>query len=860
MKKVLWFFYLFTCSMFSQENMSLKQVLNQLTKTFDITFSYDEKNVKKVTNISFKSNNNLHKILVDLSLQTQLVFEKIDNVNYVIRNKSTELKNICGVVFSQKNHEILPFANVYCGGKSLLANSQGKFIIEEVLEEDIVVIKSIGYQQINIPVAEFYSDCKQILLAEEIQELTEVLITDYLTTGFTKKNDGSVVLDSKKMGILPGVIEPDVLQSLQLIPGVQSPNETASGIHIRGSTPDQNLVVFDGMKMYHFSHYFGLISAFNPYITNNVKLYRSGTHAKYGNNVGGVLDISTDNYAPNKMSMGLGTTLTHADFYIKSPLLNNKVGLIFSARRSITDVVNTYTNQQFAKVAFQNSKISDGIDDENLKITNAENDFFYEDYHTKIIVAPNNHHKLSFSYLYNLNDLAFTGENKRAQEKFNDEISIQNKGFHLDWLFRKSEKGTHKIAFSRTDFKKDYDGLRVRTTLNGNQENIQNTKTNSIEENSAEYSFAKQTKSNHKWEFGYQYSYNNLAYNYIRKTPQLIDRFNFNAYGSSNNHAVFSEYQLRLKNKWLLNLGLRGQYFGGINDVYLEPRINVNYKANKFLNFKFSTELKHQSIAQVQDFRNDGLGGLFDRFWAMANKKIFPVLQSFQTSMGVDYQKNSWTIDVELYNKKIDGILFLFDENTLGKKYFNGENNIKGLDLLIKKEWNHYNTWVSYSLSKSIHQFNELNNGEKFNGSYDAPHNFIWSHNYMLKKLEFSLGWRFRSGIPYTVKTAEPYQKGDRNGLRIKINNINTERLPNYKRLDFSARYKFYFSSNKKVNGQFGITFQNIFNRKNILNRDYEIQTLLVGQGMNKEKKDILVETDKISLGFVPNVMFRMSF
>ena len=857
MKKVLLLFYLFSFTVFSQENISLKQVLSQLSKTHKIAFSYNENQIQNFNQILVDSENDLNTILINLSLQTQLVFEKIDEKNYIIRNKSSETKNICAVIYSDKTKEKLPFANVYFDDKIVLTNQQGKVEIKDILNDAVISIKLIGYKTKNIPVHSFTTTCKEVFLSEEIHQLNEVVITDYLTTGLSKKKDGSIFLNPKKTGILPGVLEPDVLQSLQLIPGVQSPDETASGIHIRGSTPDQNLVVFDGMKMYHFSHYFGLISAFNPYITNNVKLFRSGTHAKYGNIVGGVLDISTDNNAPDKFSAGFGSTLTHADFFIKAPLLNNKIGLVFSARRSITDFANTITNQKYAEVAFQNSKIAEGLDQENLRITNAKNDFFYEDYYSKILVAPNEKNQLSFSYLYSLNDLNFTGENPRTQEDFKDDIIIKNKGFHTDWKLDLADKGSHKIAFAKTDFYKDYDGSRIRTRPNGNQDNVFFNKTNTVQETSAEYSFKKETKKQNHWEIGTQFSNHQLTYNFKRIRSALNDFVDDNINGKMFSYALFSEYQINTNNKWLINLGLRWQHFNGIAKNFVEPRFNINYKTTKNLNFKFSTELKHQSVSQVLDFRNDGLGGLFNHFWALADERELPVLQSFQTTIGADYQKKGWTLDLEIYHKNIDGILFLFDQNVRAQKYYSGTNSVNGLDLLIKKQWYNYNTWVSYSLSKSIYHFNNLNDGNNFNGSFDAPHNFIWSHNYNLKKVEFSLGWRFRSGIPYTVKTAE---LNNSNRLKIVFNDLNTERLPNYKRLDFSARYKFYFKRDKNIKGQLGFTLQNILNRRNILSRDYEIQTIVNGQGANRTEKEVLVETDKISLGFVPNISFRVHF
>jgi len=131
---------------------------------------------------------------------------------------------------------------------------------------------------------------------------------------------------------LPGLTEPDVLQSIQLLPGVQSPTETAAGIYIRGGTPDQNLVLWDGIKIYHSGHFFGTISAFNPYITEDVKLYKSGTKARYGNRISGVIDITSDYDIPEKIEGGFGSNMTHADAYL-SATIGKSSAVIISARR-----------------------------------------------------------------------------------------------------------------------------------------------------------------------------------------------------------------------------------------------------------------------------------------------------------------------------------------------------------------------------------------------------------------------------------------------------------------------------------------------------------------------------------------------
>ncbi|MDC1379773.1 TonB-dependent receptor plug domain-containing protein [Algibacter sp.] len=146
-----------------------------------------------------------------------------------------------------------------------------------------------------------------------MQSLEEVIITNYLTTGITKLNDGSITIKPKIFGILPGLIEPDVLQTIQAIPGVLSTDETVSNINVRGGTHDQNLILWDGIKMYQSGHFFGLISAFNPHTTERINVYKNGTSAKYGDGISSIIDMHLPDDIDNEFDAGLGFNLINAD-------------------------------------------------------------------------------------------------------------------------------------------------------------------------------------------------------------------------------------------------------------------------------------------------------------------------------------------------------------------------------------------------------------------------------------------------------------------------------------------------------------------------------------------------------------------
>lgn len=257
MKKIVCFFcLLIAAAVFSQEKTTLKIALNKLSDKHSVNFSYNDNEVTKIDSVAYYNFTLLKEELNSLSKQTQYNFEKIDVKNYILTNTIVHKKKICGTVINSKTNKPINNIKVFYKNKVVETNKQGYFELESVfLQDDFVLIEDLYFQKRKISVQEFKNNCFTISLEDDIQHLSEIVITDYLTRGFNKTTDGAVDLDTEKLGSLPGVIEPDVLQSIQLIPGVQSLGETVSGIHIRGSTPDQNLVLFDGMKMYHFSHF-----------------------------------------------------------------------------------------------------------------------------------------------------------------------------------------------------------------------------------------------------------------------------------------------------------------------------------------------------------------------------------------------------------------------------------------------------------------------------------------------------------------------------------------------------------------------------------------------------------------------------
>ena len=680
----------------------------------------------------------------------------------------------------------------------------------------------------------------------KIQELEEVIIAEYLTSGINKRKDGSITLSPKKLGILPGLTEPDILQSLQLLPGVQSPTETASGLYIRGGTPDQNLMLWDGIKMYHSGHFFGMISAFNPYITSEVQLFTNGTDPQYGNSIASVVNIKSIDKIPLKTEGGFGFNMTHADGYLKMPL-SNKVALVFSARRSYTDAINTFTFNTFSERVFQNTKISEGnriLDDDDVAATK---DFFsFSDITLKAIIEPSAKDKIVVSSLFTKNKLDYGFLIEEFDETSTDRLDIKNQGLSATWNHDYNDAFSHEIQAYYSKYDLDYFGANDYSGESRNQ----TIKKNNIKDNGFKIHTNWRPNASNKVSLGYQLSSNGVDYTLgYANTSFPEDDFNFDVSRINNTHAIYSNYEFKKEDKWLVNIGARGNYATVLNIFYLEPRIRLEGHLSKTLRAKLSLERHHQNISQVLEFNTQDFG-LENQIWALSEDDFIPLLKSNQVSSGLSFKQNGWHVDVDFYFKKTKGLTSLTSgfENS-NTNFSEGESNISGLDVLIKKRMNNYRTWLSYSTMKKDFKFEEVNNNASFSGNFHIAHQLTWSHTYKWNAFDFSLGWNFRTGTPYTNALGL-----EDDGFTIDYDKINDGRLPNYHRLDFSATYKFNMSKNQKWKGKLGLSLLNLYGNKNILNRTYRVRLDSV------DSEYYLQETEKRALSITPNIVFRVDF
>lgn len=668
----------------------------------------------------------------------------------------------------------------------------------------------------------------------KIEYLDEVILTNYLTKGISINNQGTVKIKPNKFEILPGLIEPDILQTIQALPGVSSVDETVSNLNIRGGTHDQNLILWDGIKMYQSGHFFGLISAFNPYLTNEINVTKNGTSAQYGEGVSSTVDMRLDNSLNKDFSSGLGFNLIGADGFAKIPL-SNQLELQVSARRSITDIIETPTYNQYFDRIFQDTDVTNNQTEINNTITTNEAFYFY-DLSSKLLYNISKKDKLRFSFLTINNNLDYLEEAtiNNTHKALSSGITQFNLAGGIEYQRDWNDAFTSSLHVFASNYKLEATNFDIINDQRLIQENEVLDTGVKLHTN---YIF----NDNINWSNGYQFIETGIS------NLQDVNNPLFRSYIKEviRSHSAYSEIDFTSNNlNTTLKAGVRGNYFEKFDEFLIEPRLSFSQRFLNYLRFEILGEFKSQTTSQKIDLQNDFLG-IEKRRWVLANNNDIPIIKSKQVSAGIHYKKSNLLISAEAYLKDVEGITTRSQGFQNQYQFVNaiGSYQIKGIDFLINKQFSNASTWLSYSYSKNDYTFNALNNGNSFPNNVHLRHAITFAGTYTLNKFKFALGINWHTGKP-TTTTQEGNEILDND---INYNLPNNGNLDDYFRTDFSTTYNFDFGRNTKA--KIGLSVWNLLNKKNTLNTYY---TITDENTVNKIKNQ--------SLGITPNVSFRVNF
>ena len=211
--------------------------------------------------------------------------------------------------------------------------------------------------------------------------------------------------------------------------------------------------------------------------------------------------------------------------------------------------------------------------------------------------------------------------------------------------------------------------------------------------------------------------------------------------------------------------------------------------------------------------------------------------------MGFQFNQNTFLFSIEAYQKEVNGIITPSQgfQDQYQYVYSIGKYAAQGIDILFTNQFKDFNIWSNYSLAKNNYDFEGFI-PPNFPNNIDVKHILSIGGSYKFKHIEFSSGFNFRTGKPYT----KPSTDNNNNSDEIIYEESNSSRLENYTRLDVSAKYNFNV---RQVKGVFGLSVWNVLNRKNVINTYYQ-----------RNDTNQIEQVTRYALGITPNINLRLTF
>jgi len=693
-----------------------------------------------------------------------------------------------------------------------------------------------------------------LALEEDSQRLDEVIITQNNELLNIRKPQMSVnALSIKTIRQMPVVLgETDVIKSIQLLPGVTSAGEGASGFNVRGGAADQNLILLDEAILYSSSHLFGFFSVFNPDAIKDLKLYKGGIPAKYGGRISSVLDIYQKDGNKNQYKATGGIGLVSSRLMLEGPLVKEKSSFLIAGRSSYAHLfLPLFDNDNIAYFYDLNTKLSYNINENNNLYLSGYfgrdvfniSDNFSNTFGNATINLRWNHlfsdrlfSNLSIiysDYYYGLT-LGFVG--------FDFESGIDN--FNLKYDFKHYLSQKVQLTYGLNAIYYRFNPGEIRPSPEDSGINYQKL--------TEKYAFENSIYFDAEWEITNRLS---VQGGLRLSTFHRLGQDALNIYENDNPLLFNTQFQIyESANPIAVESFSRSQTIKSFFQP--EPRFTAAYKLNE----NSSVKLNYQRMAQfIHLISNTTSPTPFD-VYAPSGKYIDPQLAD-QIAAGYFRNFKNYSLEVEAFYKTVDNRVDYIDganliaNDAIEQVLLNGEARAYGLEVLFKKTTGKLNGWVAYTLSKSEQRTpgrtaeeTGINNGEWYNAPWDKTHDISITTSY-----EWNDKWTF--GANFILQTGQPFTFPDGqymyNGIVVPTFEArNSSRLPIFHHLDLSATLTPRKNKSRKWQTEWVFSVYNVYNRMNAASISF------------RENRDTFRnEAVRLSIfGIVPSVTYNFRF
>ena len=719
---------------------------------------------------------------------------------------------IRGFVYEKKSGEPIPYINVYLlktfYGTTTASN--GYFNISKINPGSYtLMVTSLGYDTIKIPLNIVIDAVitKKIYLTESVRELKAVDILGQREIDRTETQTSLTRISPKQISQIPSIGgESDLMQYLQVLPGVTFTGDQGGQIYIRGGSQSQNEVLLDGMIIYNPFHSIGLFSVFDTDILRDVDVYAGGFGAEFGDRISSVMDIKTRPGNMKRIAGKVEATTFGGNLLLEGPL-KKQTDSAEGSSSFILSAKNSYLSRS-SKIFYKNVNNDNGLP------------FDYTDLYGKLTFEGNNGSQFNiFGFNYqdkvsNYNSIADFHWNETGVGA-NFLVIPGNSPTLIEGVFGYSD---YNIGLDETSFtprSSDITGFNLGLHF-----------TNFIDKDAFKYGIDLKG-------FSSDFIFENSAFDVIEQP------------NNSTELGAYFKYKLT-RRKFVIEPSIRLQYYATLSAFSPEPRLAVKYNVNNRFRLKFATGIYSQNLVSAtydRDVVNLFYGFIVSPQYVASeingNSPSNPIQKAQHFIIGAEYDiMQNASFNIEAYYKNYSQLIVLNDyqiydptnaNNTNKPDYlkddFITENGYAdGVDVSFKYEKSHVYIYGAYSLC-----FVNLNDGIMNYAPYwDRRHNINIVTSYRFGRAlqwEASMRWNLGSGFPYT-KTQGVYEKlpffdgintdytGADGSLAFIYDKYDGSRLPYYHRLDLSIKRKFYIGQKTTLDITFSLT--NVYDNQNI--------------------------------------------
>ena len=749
--------------------------------------------------------------------------------------------SVSGYVKDAKTGEVLLFANVVIVelGTGVTSNQYGYYSLKIPAGNYTFQYSYLGYESVTRKVTLKENVTIDMELPPKSTTLKEVEITGQAGKSAVRSVEMSAIqIDIKQLKAIPVLFgEKDILKGIQLLPGVSPSSEGSSNYFVRGGEADQNHILLDEAPVYNASHLLGFFSVFNSDAIKDVKLYKGGIPAPYGGRVSSVLDIRMRDGNSKEWGVSGGIGLISSRLTMEGPLVKDKSSILLSGRRTYADVALKAVSDLADSLTFY-------FYDFNLKanyILGGKDRIYLSGYLGRDIFARKQAGFDSGNGTLTL----------RWNHTFNQELFLNTSLIYSDYSYG------FKAAFGDFSFKLtsgiiDY-SLKQDFTWYPNPDNMIRFGWNSAYHQFEPGNFTPANSSDSARILSRIEPQQALESGFYISNEQKISKVFSMNYGirlSIFNNIGPSTVKTYGSNKEILDSVAysTGKFYHTY--VGFEPRMTVTALIDSTNSIKAS----YNRMFQYLHILSNSLSSSPTDLWTPTSPLIKPTIaDQFAVGYFKNLPKGNWDLSVEAYYKILGNLV---DYKNGANTFLNpdleaelefGRGRAYGLEFSAGKTYGKLTGWVSYTLSKSEKQFDNINYGKWFSARQNRTHNISIVATYQLtERVSFSGNWIYYTGDAVTFPSGKYVIDGTLVNLYTERNG---SRMPDYHRLDLGLTYQ--FKPKKRWSSDINFSIYNVYDRKNAYSISF------------RESETVPGTTEAVRLalfGIVPSITWDFKF